>query len=58
LSRAKRSRVVEQWRLETDEWTFVLDRQGRIAARFESFASEDVIEAALKMVLSSTQSAS
>ncbi|MBI4306514.1 MAG: hypothetical protein HY678_09380 [Chloroflexi bacterium] len=53
LSRARRSGVVEQWALETDEWTFVVDRQGTIAARFESFAPEEVVEEAVRSVLAS-----
>jgi hypothetical protein len=41
LSRARRSAAVTEWGLETDEWTFLIDRSGKIAGRFESFAFED-----------------
>ncbi|MBM3958750.1 MAG: hypothetical protein FJ314_03115 [SAR202 cluster bacterium] len=51
LTRAVRSPVVEEWGIVTDEWTFVIDRQGVISARFESFASFDELEPALKAAL-------
>lgn len=51
LSRAIRSRVAEEWGIVTDEWTFIVDRQGFIAARFESFASLQELEPALKAAL-------
>jgi hypothetical protein len=51
LSRAKRSPVVEEWGLKTDEWTFIIDRSGRIAGRFESFAGEVELAESLERVL-------
>jgi hypothetical protein len=51
LSRAKRSPVVVEWGLKTDEWTFVIDRSGRIAGRFESFAGEVELAESLERVL-------
>lgn len=51
LSRARRSPVVEEWGLETDEWTFIIDRAGRIAGRFESFAGESELTESLEKVI-------
>ena len=44
LSRAVISTTVEEWRLPSIEWTFVIDRQGTITARFEGFATLDEVE--------------
>jgi hypothetical protein len=46
-----RSPLLQEWGLETDEWTFVVDAQGRVAARFEGFAPREEVEAALRAVL-------
>ena len=43
--------LLEEWGLETDEWTFVVDAEGRVAARFEAFAPVEEVEAALAAVL-------
>ena len=43
--------LLEEWGLETDEWTFVVDAEGRVAARFEAFAPIEEVEAALTRVL-------
>ena len=48
---ARISRVVEEWRLPSIEWTFVLDRQGTVAARFEAFSTFDEVQRALEAVL-------
>ncbi len=39
--------AVEEWGLPTEPWTFVVDREGRIRAKFEQFTPADEIEAAL-----------
>ena len=51
LSRSRISPTVLQWRLPSAEWSFVIDRDRKIAARFESFATFDELEQALERVL-------
>ena len=51
LERAVISPAVREWRLPSIEWTFVIDRQGTVNARFEGFATYDEVEAALEQVL-------
>jgi hypothetical protein len=42
--------AVLEWGLPTEPWTFVMDGQGRVRAKFEGFATGEEIEAALKEV--------
>ena len=51
LERARLSPTVLKWRLPTIEWTFVIDRQGVVSARFEAFATFDELDAALMRVM-------
>ena len=51
LDRARLSSTVVEWALPSTEWSFVIDRQGVVAARFEAFATLDELEQALKKVL-------
>lgn len=51
LSRAIRTPVLEQWGIETDEWTFVVDADGVISARFEAFVTRAELEEALVAAL-------
>ena len=46
--------LLEEWGLQTDEWTFVVGADGRVAARFEAFAPIEEVEAALTVVLSTS----
>jgi hypothetical protein len=39
---------VAAWHLPTEPWLFVVDKQGKVAARFEGAYSADELEAALK----------
>ena len=39
--------AVEEWGLPTEPWTFVVDAQGRIAAKYEQFTPAAVVEKAL-----------
>ena len=48
---AKRVPAVDEWGLPTEPWTFVVDREGRISAKFEQFTPEAEIEAALQNTL-------
>ena len=43
--------ILEEWGLHTDEWTFVVNAEGVVAARFEAFAPLAEVEAALAAVL-------
>ena len=43
---------MDQWGLLTEPFTFVLDAGGRVASKFEGFATEEELEAALAEVLS------
>lgn len=43
--------AVEEWGLPTEPWTFVIDREGRVHAKFEQFTPAEEIEAALLEVL-------
>ncbi len=47
FSLARRTPVLEEWGLHTDEWTFVVDARGTVTARFEGFAAREEVEAAL-----------
>ncbi len=58
LDRAVRTPILEQWGLETDEWTFVVDGDGVVAARFEAFVTRVELEEALLRVLEGGDSAS
>ncbi len=43
--------AVEEWGLVSEPWTFVVGRDGRIAARFEQYVPPDVLESALLAAL-------
>lgn len=43
--------AVEEWGLPTEPWTFVIDREGKVHARFEQFTPAEEIERALREVL-------
>ena len=43
--------AVREWGLPTEPWTFVVDGDGIVRAKFEAFTSEAVLEEALKAVL-------
>jgi hypothetical protein len=47
LSKARISPLMEEWGLLTEPFTFVIDGEGQIAAKFEGFVTEDELEAAL-----------
>ena len=42
---------MDEWGLLTEPFTFVLDSNGRVASKFEGFATEEELEAALAEVL-------
>ena len=39
--------AIEEWGLTTEPWVFVIDRSGRVAAKFEGIISFEEVEAAL-----------
>lgn len=43
--------TMEEWGLTTEPWLFVIDSEGRIAAKFEGIVSVDEVEAVLREVL-------
>ena len=51
LNRAVLSPIAREWRLPSAEWSFVIDRDGVIAGRFEGFTPLQELRQALKKVL-------
>ena len=51
LSNAPLAQAMIDWDLPTEPWTFVMDADGVVAAKFEAFATKDELEAALDAVL-------
>ncbi len=47
LDRAELSPTVLEWMLPSSEWSFVIDREGTVSARFEGFATLEEVEQAL-----------
>jgi hypothetical protein len=45
------NRWMREWRLDTEPWTFVVDRMGRVAARFEGTVSVRELEQAVRGVV-------
>ena len=43
--------AVDEWNLPTEPWTFVVDKEGRISAKFEQFTTGEEIEKALNELL-------
>ncbi len=53
LSKGRLSPLLEEWGLQSEPFTFVLDRSGRIASKFEGFVTELELEAALLKAMDS-----
>lgn len=53
LSVARRTPILEEWGVHTDEWTFVVDERGKVTARFEGFAPRAELEEAILPLLPS-----
>ena len=51
LSKARTAPAVEEWGLVTEPWTFIVDSEGRIAAKFEAFTTEEELREHLDIVL-------
>ena len=50
-SNAPLAQAMIDWALPTEPWTFVMDADGVVAAKFEAFATKDELEAALDSAL-------
>ena len=57
FDRAVRTPLLAEWGLETDEWTFIVNADGTVAARFEAFVTEAELEQALIAVLDAHEAA-
>ena len=44
--------ATRDWKLQSEPWVFVIDRQGKVAAKFEGIMAEDEVELALNQALS------
>ena len=51
LANAPLAQAMIDWALPTEPWTFIMDADGKVAAKFEAFATKDELEAALDAVL-------
>ena len=51
LGRAVLSPVAREWNIPSTEWSFVIDRDGTVAGRFEGFTPLEELRQALKRVL-------
>ena len=51
LSRGRLSPILLEWGLISEPFTFVIDKDGRVASKFEGFATESELEMALSRVL-------
>lgn len=43
--------AVDDWNLPSEPWTFIIDKEGKVHAKFEQFTTGQEIESALKEVL-------
>lgn len=51
LKQAKRSPLLKDWGLHTDQWTFIIDANGIVAGRFEAFVPRAELEASINGAL-------
>jgi hypothetical protein len=51
FAQKKMFQTVEEWRLSTEPWIFIVDGQGTIRARFEGLVTVNELEAALQQAL-------
>ena len=45
------SPTMDEWNLTTEPWTFVMDRQGMVRAKFEGFVGAEELEEAIDQVV-------
>jgi hypothetical protein len=48
--------ATREWRLGTEPWVFVVDQQGKVAAKFEGIMARDEVESILDVLLDSGRS--
>jgi hypothetical protein len=46
-----------EWRISTEPWIFVVDRQGRIVGKFEGIVAADEVESVLSLALETAPAA-
>ena len=51
LRRGRVAEAVTEWSLPTEPWTFIIDRDGLVSAKFEGFTTREELEPALVGVL-------
>ncbi len=49
--------AMREWRLSTEPWVFVVDRQGRIVGKFEGITAADEVESVLALALGTSAAA-
>ena len=47
------SKIMGEWGLSSEPWTFVLDRFGKVVWKFEAFVTEGELESALETTFES-----
>ena len=57
LSRAIESPLLKEWRLVSQEWTFVIGADGRVTARFENFVGSGELSEAIESAIAMTRNA-
>lgn len=57
LSRAIESPLLKEWRLVSQEWTFVVGADGKVAARFENFVGDGELREAIESAIEIARSA-
>lgn len=55
LTRAMKTPLLEEWGLVSQEWTFVMDRDGVVVGRFENFVPQLELEPSLESVLAAAE---
>ena len=51
LRNARRAPAVAEWGLPNEPWTFIVDREGKVADKFEAYVTREELEASLLAVL-------
>ena len=51
LNRARIAPTLTEWNLPSEPWTFIVDRDGVLQAKFEGFATSQELEEALTSML-------
>ena len=51
IANGKLSPILDEWGIQTEPWSFVLDSYGIVSSKFEGFATEQELSGALGIVL-------